>query len=290
MSSMIFASSPLSVQSLVKLRTNSNYPHSSCYIPSASKAKSSYNIHLSYKNISHIESSKSSFTKGDGNFSFSLPKFPRVSSTLSSSLNIIKACSVKENIYDFKAYDMRTRENILLKDRYMGTVLLIVNIPQQDSQWAKTEIEFLNDLRKQYENKQSATGKKGFEVLGFLHDKDELSEKSENGEIPMGEEEILKAADFPIFGKVVVNDVKKDEDLWYFLRTTPIGETNEIVKIIKEEFEKFLVNKDGKPIQHYPRFSRGMVQSQSPGPISNLQIFDPTSPEKERPSQRLTYN
>ncbi|MCE3050443.1 hypothetical protein HAX54_047218, partial [Datura stramonium] len=105
MSSMVFASSPLSFQSFVKLRTNSNYSLSSCYVPSPSKPNNSY-LHLSYKNISHIDSSKSLFTKGDCNFSFSLPKSPRVASTLSPSLNITKVCSGGEDIYHFQAYNV----------------------------------------------------------------------------------------------------------------------------------------------------------------------------------------
>ncbi|XP_059290857.1 uncharacterized protein LOC132044379, partial [Lycium ferocissimum] len=136
MASMVFASSPLSAQSLVKLRTNSNYPRSACYVPLHSKTNTY--VHLSY-NISHIESSKSSFTKGDGFSKFSLLKFPRVASTLSPSLNIIKASIGDidgDCIYHFLARKLEKKQDsvepipIFLSD-YTGKVLLIVNIPQQ---------------------------------------------------------------------------------------------------------------------------------------------------------------
>lgn len=98
---MVFASSLFSVQSFVNLKTNSNYSHPSCYIP---RVKNSY-LNLSYKNISHIESSNSLFFKGDNNFSISLPKFPKIASTYSPSLNIIKACN-NQNIYHYPAFEM----------------------------------------------------------------------------------------------------------------------------------------------------------------------------------------
>ncbi|CAN4077119.1 unnamed protein product [Withania somnifera] len=275
MACMVFASSPLSVQSLVKPRTNSNCPHSSCYLPSPSRAKNSY-IHLSYMNISHIESSKSLFTNGDGNLSFSLPKFPRVASTLSTSLNIIKARSGEENIYHFKARDRRTGEYIQLSDRYMGKVLLIVNIPQE-SKYAKEEIELLNDLCEHYENKQH----KGFEVLGFLHDKKDLKGNIEGEEKGLTTEEILEEAKFTIFDKVNVNNPHEsywrrtwmpslieheiNEDLWHFLRTTPLGDTGNTVKTINEAFEKFLIDGDGKPMHHWPRIPKETMKDMNDG-------------------------
>ncbi|KAJ8561152.1 hypothetical protein K7X08_027342 [Anisodus acutangulus] len=266
MASMVFASSTLSAQSHVKLRTNSNYHRSSCYVPSPSKAINFYNVHISYKNISHIESSKSSFTKGD-DFSFSLPKFSRVASTLSPSLSIIKASSGADNIYHFKAHDMKREEDISLGDRYRGKVLLIVNIPQQRCRWTNSEITFLNDLRNRYKGKSSVYND-GFEVLGFLHDKDELEEKEKS--IYEREEADLKNAEFPIFGKIAVNDnhdsiwhthyrnqKNKDEDLWYFLRK----HVKKLEKI-NEGFEKILVDGCGKPIVHYPRFDGERLRSE----------------------------
>ncbi|KAF3643988.1 hypothetical protein FXO38_20396 [Capsicum annuum] len=302
MASMIFAPPLLSVQSFVKLRTNSNYPNSSCYIPSSSKAKSSH-VHLSYNSSSHIDSFKSSFTKGDVNFSFPLPKFPRLASTLSPSLNIIKACG-KLNIYHFGAIFRSPKEKegkyIHLGDEYEKKVLLIVNIPDNGSRWARSEIEFLNGLCRKYRDKSSSYGPRGFEVLGFLHDKNDLTDKSdsicEKGEIPMGVEEILSKAEFPIFKKVKVNDnheshhefhhesplhfrqkltkaidkitheakeKEKSEDLWYFLRThTPdyVDKHEKSIKLIEQEFEKFLIDGFGEPVKHFIRFDYERVQ------------------------------
>ncbi|XP_060181868.1 phospholipid hydroperoxide glutathione peroxidase, chloroplastic-like [Lycium barbarum] len=287
MASMVFASLPLSAQSHVKLRTNSNYPRSSCYVPLQSKPNSY--VHLSY-NISDIESSKSSFTKGDGFSEFSLLKFPRVASTVSPSLNIIKA-SMDDSIYRFDACKLEkkqgpvTRTDIPLSD-YTGKVLLIVNIPQQGSEWSKSQIGYLNKLRKKYCTK-------GFEVLGFLYDKNELEKQEhfrarwkglfhhhKNELDEKSVTEILGKVEFPIFGMVElnreyghgwVNQRKEDKDLWHLLRNKTISGGEEENKI-KEDFEAFLVDRQGIPQKHYPRFDYETFESQpkvsggDPGP------------------------
>ncbi|KAL3329641.1 hypothetical protein AABB24_033809 [Solanum stoloniferum] len=257
MASMVFASSPFSAQSFIKLRTNSNYSHPSCYIP---RVKNSY-LNLSYKNISHIESSKSLFFKGDSNFSISSPKFPRVASTYSPSLNIIKA-SKTENIYHYSAFELGAEKGFLLGDRYKGMVLLIVNIPMGGSKFAKAEIEFLNDLRERYKGKISSFGR-GFEVLGFFYEMENPHHKTSlfhlsslfgthnetpkiapGGEEILGVEEIQKLAKFPIFEKVKIND-DHHENLWRFMR-----ESLDVPKI-EQEFEKILIDGKGTPVQHF---------------------------------------
>ncbi|KAH0641533.1 hypothetical protein KY289_032507 [Solanum tuberosum] len=230
MASMVFTSSPFSVQSFVKLRTNSNYPHPSCYVP-----------------------------RGDNNFSIASPKFPRVASTYSPSLNIIKA-SRDENIYHYPAYEGGDPTGFALGDRYRGMVLLIVNIPQMGSIWAETEIKFLNDLRKLYEGKISSPFKKGFEVLGFFYDmENHHGIKSwfglENHEIEAEKERIRRLANFPIFDKVEVND-DHHENLYRFMRTS-----RDIPKI-GEEFEKFLIDGNGIPVKHFIRFDGETLEPQ----------------------------
>lgn len=253
MASMIFASSPLSVQSFVKLRTNSNYSHSPCYV---SRAKNSY-TYLPYNNISNIQSSKSLFTKGDGNFSFSSTKFPRVASKYSPSFSIIKAISDSENIYHFSAHDMKTGQNIRLSDRYKGQILLIVNLPPKISTEQEImEMKFLNDLRNRYKHKLSAYGR-GFEVLGFFPYKKQSTwrkvprvlhlRKEEKRE---EEEEIHILADFPIFIKGDPKD-SNDRDFWNFLRKTKEKE-NQTKQ--EQEFEKYLVDGEGKCVRNFPWF------------------------------------
>ncbi|KAL3360415.1 hypothetical protein AABB24_013703 [Solanum stoloniferum] len=255
MASMVFTSSPFSVQSFVKLRTNSNYPHPSCYVP---RVKNSYE-HLSYKNISHIESSKSLFLKGDNNFSISSPKFPRVASTYSPSLNIIKA-SRDVNIYHYPAFEGGAKTGFELGDRYRGMFLLIVNIPQMGSKWVETEIKFLNDLRKLYEGKVSSPFKKGFEVLGFFYDMENRHglkswHWGQNHEIEAEKGRIRRLANFPIFDKVEVNDDSHD-NLYRFMRTS-----RNIPKI-EEEFEKFLIDGNGIPIKHFIRYDGETLEPQ----------------------------
>ncbi|XP_069144171.1 phospholipid hydroperoxide glutathione peroxidase, chloroplastic-like [Solanum lycopersicum] len=258
MASMVFASSLFSVQSFVNLKTNSNYSHPSCYIP---RVKNSY-LNLSYKNISHIESSNSLFFKGDNNFSISLPKFPKIASTYSPSLNIIKACN-NQNIYHYPAFEMGSKTGFEIRDRYNGMVLLIVNIPMGGSKWAREEIKFLNDLRERYRGKISSFGK-GFEVLGFfyementhhhrslLHPSSWLRREKDipeiapgGGEKILGVEEIQQLAKFPIFDKVEINDDHGD-NLWKFMRKS------QDVQKINQEFEKFLIDGDGVPVKHF---------------------------------------
>ncbi|MCD7464054.1 hypothetical protein HAX54_051982, partial [Datura stramonium] len=184
-----------------------------------------------------------------------------------SIFDLTKVCSGGEDIYHFQAYNVKAHKYISLDNEYKGKVLLIVNIPQQGSKWTNSEIRYLNELRRRYKGKSSVYND------GFLHDKAELGENLEYGG---GEREILDNADFPIFGKVEVNDDheshfrkyifpntirrEKDEDLWYFLRNIPID--GQKIGKINQEFEKILVSGIGVPVRHYPRFDGETLQSQ----------------------------
>ncbi|XP_009626495.1 phospholipid hydroperoxide glutathione peroxidase, chloroplastic [Nicotiana tabacum] len=244
MASMVFASTPLSAKSFVKLRTNSKYSPSSCFVPSP--FRDSY-LHLSYK-ISHVKSSKSSFIQGDGFSNFSLPKFSRVANSVSPSLNTIKAG--EKTVYRFEAYDIRENKYISLR-KYSGKVLLIVNIPEQGSDETKSEIKLLNELHNRYKDGKP----KGFAVLGFLYDNKETGTSVYGG----GKQEILNTAEFPLFDKVKLNEKhehwygtdenKRDEDLYYFLKKETKGGD------ITEEFVKILVDWTGVPAkQRYDPF------------------------------------
>ncbi|PHT30591.1 hypothetical protein CQW23_29812 [Capsicum baccatum] len=167
---------------------------------------------------------------------------------------------------------------------------------------------------------------RGFEVLGFLHDKNDLTDKFDSiCEIPMGVEEILRNAEFPIFKKVKVNDnheshhefhhesplhlrqkfikvvdkitheakeKEKSEDLWYFLRThTPdyVDKHEKNIKLIEQEFEKFLIDGFGEPVKHFVRFDYERVQRPQSvkeggytGELSEaLRPLDPTNPVED---------
>ncbi|XP_009803156.1 probable glutathione peroxidase 2 isoform X2 [Nicotiana sylvestris] len=210
MASMVFASTPLSTKSFVKLRTNSKYSPSSLIVSSSSR--DSY-LHLSY-NISHAQAGG------------------------------------EKNVYRFEAHDIREKKYISLR-KYSGKVLLIVNIPEQGSDDAKSEIKLLNNLHNRYKDNKP----KGFAVLGFLYDKKETGKSGYGG----GKQEILNTAEFPLFDKVKLNDKHKhiyginekerDADLYYFLKEETKGGD------ITEEFVKILVDWTGVPAkQRYDPF------------------------------------
>ncbi|XP_049376796.1 uncharacterized protein LOC125841672 [Solanum stenotomum] len=77
----------------------------------------------------------------------------------------------------------------------------------------------------------------------------------QNHEIEVEKGRIRRLAKFPIYEKVEVNDDHHD-NLWRFMRTS-IG-----IKKIGEEFEKFLIDGNGIPIEHFIRFDGETLEPQ----------------------------
>ncbi|XP_059291487.1 uncharacterized protein LOC132044973 [Lycium ferocissimum] len=224
--SFMVVSSPLNALSLSKLRVNSK--HSS----SPSKAL----CILSYK-ISLESSSKSSFIHGD--FTFPSPNFSTFVSKY-PSLNIITAQTSplgEHIIYDFQA---KVKGRGLSLSCFREKVVLIVNVPDKGSVWTESQYELLHYL---YDNYKS----QGFEIAAFLYDKKETDRAGYRyaQKAPPGGQLQISAAKFRLFDKVKVNG-RRAHPLFVHLRSKFCrGE------LIKTEFQKFLVDKNGVPYKYF---------------------------------------
>ena len=139
------------------------------------------------------------------------------------------------NFYQFKAKSLQGKE-ISMKD-YAGKVVLIVNTASKCGFTPQYE-----GLEKLYKDNKD----KGLVILGFPCNQFANQE-------PGSAEEISKFCtlnynvDFPMFMKIDVNGDKADP-LYKYLKTELPGTMgNEI----KWNFTKFLLDRNGKPIQRY---------------------------------------
>ena len=123
--------------------------------------------------------------------------------------------------------------------KYEGQVVLIVNVASKcgfTPQYAGLETMY---------KKYSPTGK--FTVLGFPCNQF-------GGQEPGTPEDIQQfctatyGVTFPVLGKIDVNDAKEDP-LWTWLKKEKAGIAG--LKLIKWNFEKFLVGPDGKVVDRW---------------------------------------
>nr|ABD83336.1 phospholipid glutathione peroxidase [Mayetiola destructor] len=141
------------------------------------------------------------------------------------------------SIYDFTVKD--TFGNDVSLEKYRGYVVLIVNIASQCG-LTKNNYAKLTELRKQYYDK-------GLRILGFPCNQF-------NGQMPEGDgEETVchlqkEKADFgDIFAKIKVNG-DSASPLYKYLKEKQHGTFG---NAIKWNFTKFLVDKDGQPVNRY---------------------------------------
>ena len=141
-----------------------------------------------------------------------------------------------DSIYPFSSRTIEGKEKSL--DEFKGKVLLIVNTASQCGY--TPQYEGLERLYKKYQDK-------GFSVLGFPCNQFGQQE-------PGGEEEIKSfcqknyGVTFPLFAKVDVNGEKAHPLFTYLKKALPgIAGTESI----KWNFTKFLVGKDGQPIERF---------------------------------------
>lgn len=139
------------------------------------------------------------------------------------------------NIYDIKVKDSKLNE--VSMEEYKGKVLLIVNTATGCG--FTYQYEGLEELYKKYKDK-------GFEVLDFPCNQFLGQAPGSNEEI----ENFCKAkydVSFKMFNKIEVNG-KNEDELFKFLKNSKKGM---LLKDIKWNFTKFLVNKNGEVIQRY---------------------------------------
>ncbi|XP_004498798.1 phospholipid hydroperoxide glutathione peroxidase, chloroplastic [Cicer arietinum] len=182
-----------------------------------------------------IASSKSPFFQHgfSQQTSFNSPKL--VLKTRSFSVNARAA--TEKTIYEFTVKDIDKKDVSLSK--YKGKVLLIVNVA---SKCGLTSSNY-SELSHLYDKFKS----KGLEVLAFPCNQFGMQEPGSNEEIKKFACTKFKA-EFPIFDKVDVNG-PFTAPVYQFLKSSSGGFFGDLVKW---NFEKFLIDKNGKVIERYP--------------------------------------
>lgn len=145
--------------------------------------------------------------------------------------------SQNKSIYDFSVYD--TKGNPVSLYDFKDKVLLIVNVASKCGY--TPQYEGLEDLYKMH-------GSENFMVLGFPCNQFGQQEKGSNDEI----QQFCKlnyGVTFPVFAKIDVNG-SNASPLYKFLKESARGVLGS--KMIKWNFTKFLISKDGQVLKRYP--------------------------------------
>lgn len=143
---------------------------------------------------------------------------------------------MSDKIYDFTVKSIAGREVKL--DEYKGKVVLIVNTASKCG--FTPQYEGLNELFQKYREHD-------FVILGFPCNQFGAQEPGTNDEI-LSFCDINFKISFPMFSKIDVNGANEDP-LFSFLKDQKPGLLGS--KMIKWNFTKFLINKDGIPYKRY---------------------------------------
>lgn len=143
--------------------------------------------------------------------------------------------SNEKSLADFTAANIEGTE-INLGD-YEGKVVLVVNTASQCG--LTPQYAGLQELYATYQDR-------GFEILGFPCDQFAGQEPGDNAEIAQFCESSFGVT-FPMFSKIKVNG-KDTDPLWAWLKTEQKGLMG---GVIKWNFTKFLIGKDGKPVARF---------------------------------------
>ncbi|KAL5698968.1 glutathione peroxidase [Ranunculus cassubicifolius] len=181
-----------------------------------------------------LSSSKSISTKLSV-LSLDFPSFLLKSPT---STNLVYAsATTKKSIHDFTVKDIEGKDVSLSK--FKGKALLIVNVASKCGLTASNYTE-LSSIYDKYKTQ-------GLEILAFPCNQFGGQEPGSNSEIKKFACTRYKA-EFPIFDKVDVNG-PNTAPVYQFLKSSVGGFLGDLVKW---NFEKFLVDKDGKVVERYP--------------------------------------
>ncbi|XP_062228287.1 putative glutathione peroxidase 7, chloroplastic [Phragmites australis] len=145
--------------------------------------------------------------------------------------------ATEKSIYDFTVKDIDGKDVPLSK--FKGKVLLIVNVASQCGLTTANYTE-LSHLYEKYKTQ-------GFEILAFPCNQFGAQEPGSNPQIKQFACTRFKA-EFPIFDKVDVNG-PNTAPIYKFLKSSAGGFLGDLVKW---NFEKFLVDKNGKVVERYP--------------------------------------
>ncbi|XVF48257.1 hypothetical protein PTKIN_Ptkin03bG0175500 [Pterospermum kingtungense] len=155
----------------------------------------------------------------------------------SRSLGIYARAATEKTLYDYTVKDIDGKDVSLSK--FKGKVLLIVNVASKCGLTTSNYSE-LSQLYEKYKNQ-------GFEILAFPCNQFGGQEPGSNPEIKQFACTRFKA-EFPIFDKVDVNG-PNTAPVYQFLKSNSGGLFGDL---IKWNFEKFLVEKNGNVVNRYP--------------------------------------
>lgn len=170
-------------------------------------------------------------------FSLPLPNFSGFVSKSRNFSNVYARAATEKSIYDFTVKDIDGKDVSLSK--FKGKVLLIVNVASKCGLTTGNYKE-LSHIYEKYKTQ-------GFEILAFPCNQFGGQEPGSNPEIKQFACTRFKA-EFPIFDKVDVNG-PNTAPVYKFLKSNSGGLLGDL---IKWNFEKFLVDKNGKVVERYP--------------------------------------
>ncbi|XWS72768.1 hypothetical protein CRYUN_Cryun02cG0069200 [Craigia yunnanensis] len=153
------------------------------------------------------------------------------------SSGIYARASTENTLYDYTVKDIDGKDVSLSK--FKGKVLLIVNVASKCGLTTSNYSE-LSHIYEKYKTQ-------GFEILAFPCNQFGGQEPGSNPEIKQFACTRFKA-EFPIFDKVDVNG-PNTAPVYQFLKSGAGGFLNDR---IKWNFEKFLVDNNGKVVKRYP--------------------------------------
>ncbi|CAL9095740.1 unnamed protein product [Musa textilis] len=145
--------------------------------------------------------------------------------------------ATEKSIHDFTVKDIDGKDVSL--NKFKGKVLLIVNVASKCGLTTSNYTE-LSHIYEKYKTQ-------GFEILAFPCNQFGGQEPGSNSDIKQFACTRFKA-DFPIFDKVDVNG-PTTAPVYQFLKSSAGGFLGDL---IKWNFEKFLVDKNGKVVERYP--------------------------------------
>ncbi|XP_057424019.1 phospholipid hydroperoxide glutathione peroxidase, chloroplastic-like [Lotus japonicus] len=186
---------------------------------------------------------KSSFASSNSpffqNVSFSLQTSSNLPRPLFKppSFSVHARAATEKTIYEFTVKDIDKKDVSLSK--FKGKVLLIVNVASRCGLTSSNYSE-LSHLYEKYKEK-------GLEILAFPCNQFGFQEPGSNEEIKQFACTRFKA-EFPIFDKVDVNG-PFTVPVYQFLKSSAGGFLGDVVKW---NFEKFLIDKNGKVVERYP--------------------------------------
>lgn len=153
------------------------------------------------------------------------------------SARVYARAATEKTIHDFTVKDIDAKDVALSK--FKGKVLLIVNVASKCGLTSSNYTE-LSHLYEKYKTQ-------GFEILAFPCNQFGGQEPGSNTEIKNFACTRFKA-EYPIFDKVDVNG-PNTAPVYQFLKSSAGGLFGDLVKW---NFEKFLVDKNGKVAERYP--------------------------------------